>query len=614
MHKYLSLYLVFSLWMITTGSAATQNTPVITFTPYSVLTADELNTMQKGLVPANNGISSNQTLSLPVITGGSLVNSDISLAKVTPIGSGTASNLNAFMSTIPNVVEYGAVGDGTTDDGSAVSAAITQAGSNGTVIFPYRSNGYIVNTGNFSGGKNSIPGKYMFNGNNVSGSAIGDPGYCFGTIQSPALQTCLKTVYDRYVLDPAGVYQTSGTTNIGISVDCLPNKQNPNSAISGDLMACWFLSADTGNNSDAATKNYGTEIDNKELFLGTSAGSAEETDIQLYEQNIAGGINRWEFALAGMDSFSDELRAVTSGANVWGKGVGWALDIEATGNTLPSTSYSVVSTSPSDTQVQLSGTTNAYTLTFANTITKGYTVYCYLNNNLISQTYIDNWSTKTVTVNTSETLSTSNTTVVVGVVPSYSSPSGTSTSSQATYILKNGSYTFYPRWDRAIMIDDAKDDIFLTHRILGENGTYLRMQDANFNDVYWFDKEGAFHINSTSNSNSGIQFSQNGSYTAYIGSLSDNAFFVADNTQSGVPWAITLINGKLSLGETGKTVSITGNLVSPTKTCLDTTCTRYIYEHNSKVYIGNTTNGDVFSIDDSGNVIAKGTVTASSTP
>ena len=137
MHKYLSLYLVFSLWMITTGSAATQNTPVITFTPYSVLTADELNTMQKGLVPANNGISSNQTLSLPVITGGSLVNSDISLAKVTPIGSGTASNLNAFMSTIPNVVEYGAVGDGTTDDGSAVSAAITQAGSNGTVIFPY---------------------------------------------------------------------------------------------------------------------------------------------------------------------------------------------------------------------------------------------------------------------------------------------------------------------------------------------------------------------------------------------------------------------------------------------------------------------------------------------
>lgn len=50
------------------------------------------------------------------------------------------------------------------------------------------------------------------------------------------------------------------------------------------------------------------------------------------------------------------------------------------------------------------------------------------------------------------------------------------------------------------------------------------------------------------------------------------------------------------------------------KACLDSSCTRYVYESNSKVYIGNTTNGNVASIDDSGNLILKGTLTQSSTP
>ncbi|GBR48232.1 hypothetical protein [Gluconobacter roseus] len=50
--------------------------------------------------------------------------------------------------------------------------------------------------------------------------------------------------------------------------------------------------------------------------------------------------------------------------------------------------------------------------------------------------------------------------------------------------------------------------------------------------------------------------------------------------------------------------------------CLNYECSRYIYEDvgSSKIKVANTTNGDVFSIDDKGNIIAKGTVTQNGVP
>lgn len=50
---------------------------------------------------------------------------------------------------------------------------------------------------------------------------------------------------------------------------------------------------------------------------------------------------------------------------------------------------------------------------------------------------------------------------------------------------------------------------------------------------------------------------------------------------------------------------------SSTKLCLDKSCNRYIVEYSSssKITIGNSSNGDVMSIDDNGNIITKGTIT-----
>ena len=101
---------------------------------------------------------------------------------------------------------------------------------------------------------------------------------------------------------------------------------------------------------------------------------------------------------------------------------------------------------------------------------------------------------------------------------------------------------------------------------------------------------------------------------ATVGQDPTNTFYLLNNTQTGSPCAITLTQGDLSLGETDKTVSITGNLLDPNKVCLDASSYRYIYERNNKVYIGNTTNVAVFSIDYSDNVIDKGSITANSTP
>lgn len=59
-----------------------------------------------------------------------------------------------------------------------------------------------------------------------------------------------------------------------------------------------------------------------------------------------------------------------------------------------------------------------------------------------------------------------------------------------------------------------------------------------------------------------------------------------------------------------------GNLYSSGKVCLDANCARYVYEDapKHKVKIGNSTNGDVFSIDDKGNVLVKGSLTQNSNP
>jgi len=62
----------------------------------------------------------------------------LSGAEVAPIvqsGITKKAAISAF-SPYVNVKSYGAIGDGTTDDTTAINAAITAAGTDGTVFFP----------------------------------------------------------------------------------------------------------------------------------------------------------------------------------------------------------------------------------------------------------------------------------------------------------------------------------------------------------------------------------------------------------------------------------------------------------------------------------------------
>lgn len=65
-------------------------------------------------------------------------------------------------------------------------------------------------------------------------------------------------------------------------------------------------------------------------------------------------------------------------------------------------------------------------------------------------------------------------------------------------------------------------------------------------------------------------------------------------------------------------VTASGNIIvyAGSHICLDASCTNYIYEDatSKKVFIANISSGSLFSIDPSGNVIAKGTITQNGSP
>jgi hypothetical protein len=131
--------------------------------PNQMTSALDMNNNQIINLPPPSTVNSPARL-IDVVTPGSIT--------VTTAGTGTSghavpfldgnniwSGNQMFKSGDPwfDVKAFGAVGDGTTDDTTAIQAAITAAGSNSIVVFPYTGNPYkcgplIIGNGSASGG------------------------------------------------------------------------------------------------------------------------------------------------------------------------------------------------------------------------------------------------------------------------------------------------------------------------------------------------------------------------------------------------------------------------------------------------------------------------------
>lgn len=210
-----------------------------------------------------------------------------------------------------SVIDYGAQGNGSTDDGLHVESAITAA-SKGTTSFPYKPNGYYLNSGSFP---QTIVGHYELNGNMFTGAAIGTPETGSGLFNSPYTNPWNVTTNDRWHYDPAGYGpQKNRVTFEGQSITCGPNHPvSGDSVVNKHWIACVYRGADTGTGGAPGTE-INTEVDNDVLNLDTNSGTAYELDVNVNGSVADGGIQRGIF--------------ITGGGNAGNNWNGVALDIQ----------------------------------------------------------------------------------------------------------------------------------------------------------------------------------------------------------------------------------------------------------------------------------------------
>lgn len=256
--------------------------------------------------------------------------------------------------TPPNNVQYwGVAGDGTTDDGAKIASAISAAqNTSDPVVFPHTTNGYLLNSGGFPLGTYpsqtwSWPGNtsvypsigwFSMGSNRFQGTAIGNPEACTGFLFSPYTQTCLAITDYKIIMDPASVWSGPNTTNVGLSIGCLPNHRSPNASnVTGaglrrNWIACVYTEVDTGQDGqpNAGGMGFGssisTEFVNEALNIGSNHGINREINVNVYGSPTDGGISRAEFILASCGPFNTGTysgttscqASVKSGKSPWG--------------------------------------------------------------------------------------------------------------------------------------------------------------------------------------------------------------------------------------------------------------------------------------------------------
>ena len=268
-----------------------------------------LGNLKGNLVARTGGVSTNQTLTTPTITGGSVSNTDLTSGVVTLASGRSVSNVGSsasmsrtlmqHFSDIPNILDYGAVPGASDSAPSILSSVSTSAFP--IVNFPYSGSGYTVGTISNPNGTlldangrmlNWNRGIFFFNENIFSGAGLGTPETGAGSLVSTYTNPWNVTTGMKMTFDPAAVPQKDHVTNQAVSIECRPNRPNAsNQTLTRNWIACVYRGADTGTGGAPGT-SINTEVDNDVLNLNTNSGVAYEIDVNVNGNVLDGGISR----------------------------------------------------------------------------------------------------------------------------------------------------------------------------------------------------------------------------------------------------------------------------------------------------------------------------------
>lgn len=287
-----------------------------------------------------------------VVMAGSLASGLVSVSAFAETASGEATASQKSVHSPTNAGDQGAKGDGISDDGPQIGRALNAAGAGGITVIPHTEKSYRISSGHFAGGQYpssawswpdrtdvySAPGIVVLGNNRFHGTAIGDPESCSGKLTNPYTQTCLTATDYKIVMDPASIWAGPRTTNVGMTIGCLPNHRNPNEANRTDegyrrnWIACMYAEVDTGQDGQSHANGTGfgsdisTEFVNGTLSVGSNHGTFREINVNVYGTVKDGGITRSDFILSSCGPFANGIysggmscqASVRAGKSPWG--------------------------------------------------------------------------------------------------------------------------------------------------------------------------------------------------------------------------------------------------------------------------------------------------------
>lgn len=142
-------------------------------------------------------------------------------------------------------------------------------------------------------------GIFHLNGNSFEGRALGTPETGKGLFASTYTNPWNVVTHLKYELDPAALKQADHVTNLGLSIECQPNRPNQNNPNpSRNWVACIYRGMDSGTGGGNGT-SINSEIDNDVLNLSSNSATDMEIDVNFNGHVRDGGWSRGLFLTGG---------------------------------------------------------------------------------------------------------------------------------------------------------------------------------------------------------------------------------------------------------------------------------------------------------------------------